>query len=43
MKFKGIPMEGTLQSFTKKLEAKGYKTLSIKDAQAVLTGEFGGV
>lgn len=42
MKFKGIPMEGTLQSFTKKLEAKGYKTLSIKDAQAVLTGEFGG-
>lgn len=24
MKFKGIPMEGTLQSFTLKLKAKGY-------------------
>lgn len=42
MKFKGIPMEGTLQSFTNKLKAKGYEPVTIKDGISLLLGEFGG-
>lgn len=42
MKFKGIPMEGTLQSFTLKLKAKGYVPLGTEDGVSVLKGEFAG-
>lgn len=42
MKFKGIPMEGTLQSFTNKLKEKGYALQGIQDGVAVLKGEFAG-
>ena len=42
MKFKGVPMEGTLQTFTTKLKAKGYTPIGIQDGVSLLTGEFAG-
>ena len=42
MKFKGIPMEGSLQTFTSKLKAKGYAPLGIQDGVSLLKGEFAG-
>ena len=42
MKFKGIPMEGSLQTFTTKLKAKGYTPVGIQDGVSWLTGDFGG-
>ncbi len=40
MKFKGIPMEGTVENFVKKLEAKGYTYLGQSNGQACLLGDF---
>lgn len=40
MKFKGIPMEGTLDSFVQKLKDKGFTYLGQEDGMAILTGEF---
>lgn len=40
MKFKGIPIEGTLNSFVQKLKDKGYTSLGQKDGTAILKGEF---
>ena len=40
MKFKGVPMEGTLQSFTTKLKAKGFTPVGIQDGVSLLKGEF---
>ena len=31
MKFKGVPMEGTLQTFTSKLKAKGFMPIGVQD------------
>lgn len=42
MKFKGIPIEGSLQTFTTKLKAKGYTPIGIQDGVSLLTGEFAG-
>ena len=42
MKFKGIPMEGTLQSFTNQLKTKGFMPIGIKDGVSLLKGEFAG-
>ena len=42
MKFKGVPMEGTLQSFTTKLKAKGFTSIGIQDGVSLLKGEFAG-
>jgi hypothetical protein len=43
MKFKGIPMEGTVKSFVKKLEAKGYTYDGQGDNVTYLKGDFAGV
>ena len=40
MKFKGIPMEGTLNSFVQKLKQKGYTSLGQENGVALLKGEF---
>ena len=40
MKFKGVPMEGTIQSFTNKLVAKGFTSIGIEDGVSLLTGEL---
>ena len=40
MKFKGIPMDGTLESFTSKLEAKGFTPVEIENGISRLDGEF---
>lgn len=40
MTFKGIPMEGTLNSFVQKLKAKGYVYKSTTDGVAFMEGEF---
>ena len=40
MKFKGIPMEGTLNSFVQKLKEKGFTYLGQQDGMALLKGEF---
>lgn len=42
MKFKGIPMEGTLQTFTNKLKSKGFKHVGIQNGISLLKGEFAG-
>ncbi len=42
MKFKGVPMEGTLQSFTNKLKTKGFTAVGIQDGVSLLKGEFAG-
>lgn len=42
MKFKGIPMEGTLQTFTTKLKTKDFTPIGIQDGVSMLTGEFAG-
>lgn len=42
MKFMGIPMEGTLQSFTNKLKTKGFTSNGIQDGVSSLSGEFAG-
>jgi len=42
MKFKGIPMEGTLQSFTNKLKTKGFTSVGIQDGVSLMKGEFAG-
>lgn len=40
MKFKGIPIEGTLNSFVQKLKDKGYTYIGQEDGTAILKGEF---
>lgn len=40
MKFKGIPMEGSLNSFVDKLKSKGYTYLGQQEGIALLQGEF---
>ncbi|MBO5627880.1 MAG: hypothetical protein J5965_02225 [Aeriscardovia sp.] len=40
MKFKGIPIEGTLDSFVQKLKSKGFTYLGQQDGMALLKGEF---
>ena len=40
MKFKGIPIEGTLNSFVQKLKDKGYTFIGQQDGMAILKGEF---
>lgn len=40
MKFKGIPIDGTLNSFVQKLKDKGYTFIEQKDGVAILEGEF---
>lgn len=40
MTFKGIPIDGTLNSFVQKLKAKGYTYVTTQDGMALLTGEF---
>ena len=42
MKFKGVPMEGTLQVFTNNLKAKGFIPKGIQDGISMLKGEFAG-
>lgn len=40
MKFKGIPMEGTLNGFVQKLKEKGFTYIGTQNGMAVLEGEF---
>ena len=40
LKFKGIPIEGTLNSFVQQLRAKGFSYIGTQDGIAVLNGEF---
>ncbi len=42
MKFKGVPMEGSLQTFTNKLKAKGLTFVGIEDGVSLLKGDFAG-
>lgn len=42
MKFKGVPMEGTLQTFTSKLKAQGFMPIGVQDGVSLLKGEFAG-
>ena len=42
MKFKGVPMEWTLQTFTNKLKAKGFTPFGVQDGVSLLKGEFAG-
>lgn len=40
--FEGIPIDGTLDQFTKQLENKGYEILKMEDNAALLKGSFEG-
>ena len=42
LKFKGIPLEGTLTNFVTQLKAKGLAYLGTEDGIALLQGEFAG-
>lgn len=42
LKFKGIPIDGTLREFTSKLEAKGYEKTTEGDNYIALQGSFAG-
>lgn len=38
--FKGVPIDGTLNEYVKKMEQSGFTTLGIKDGVAMLKGDF---
>lgn len=40
--FKGVPIDGTLAEFSKKLEATGLKKCTVEDTEATLFGLFAG-
>ena len=40
MKFKGIPIDGTLSDFTQKMKQKGFTFKGIEDGMAMFEGEF---
>jgi hypothetical protein len=40
MKFKGIPIDGTLTDFTKEMKQKGFSYKGIEDGMAMFEGEF---
>lgn len=40
MKFKGIPIDGTLEGFTKEMTQKGFTYQGTEDGMAVFEGEF---
>lgn len=42
MTFKGVEIDGTIQEFTKKITAKGFKNFGIEDGTATLIGTFTG-
>ena len=42
LKFMGIPIDGSHEVFVKKLEEKGFETITIVDGTALLVGEFAG-
>lgn len=43
LKFKGIPIEGTQNSFVQKLKAKGFTYIGMNEGIAILEGEFAGM
>lgn len=42
MRFKGVPIEGTLEEFVEKLKQTGLKLVSIDSERATLKGDFAG-
>jgi len=40
MKFKGVPIDGTLADFVGRMKRKGFKQEDIEDGTAVLSGDF---
>lgn len=42
LKFKGVPIDGTLKEFTSKLEQKGFITLSQDNNSVTMSGTFAG-
>lgn len=42
LKFKGVPIDGTVTEFAKKLEEKGFKTLMNIGDTYIMTGDFAG-
>lgn len=42
LKFKGVPIDGTVTEFAKKLEEKGFKTLMAQGDTYCITGDFAG-
>ena len=40
MKFKGVPIDGTLSEFTQKLKQKGFSYKGMEDGMAMFEGEF---
>ena len=42
LKFKGVPIDGTLKEFTSKLEQKGFITLSRENNSVTMNGPFAG-
>lgn len=42
LKFKGVPIDGTVTEFAKKLEEKGFKTLMAQGGSYIMSGDFAG-
>ena len=40
MKFKGVPIDGTLNEFVSKMKQSGFTLIEIKDGVAILKGDF---
>lgn len=40
--FKGIPIDGSLKTFTRQLQDKGYRLMSSNDGVSTLSGDFAG-
>ena len=40
--FKGIPIDGSMNSFVEKLKAKGFEPIVVESEGAILKGDFGG-
>ena len=43
LKFKGVPIDGTLREYVSKMESAGFSYLGEDDGTALLEGEFAGV
>lgn len=42
LKFKGVPIDGSLSEFTSKMKAKGFEYIGAQDGMAAFSGEFAG-
>lgn len=40
LKFKGVPIDGTLEEFVARMKRKGFKSIGLRNGKAILQGDF---